>query len=391
MDDIYEFENSEYRLASMQIKAIAYDVMTGITRKKVSLKNSGRPEDLLEELTTISDKIIELTDSLENEFQKLDQIEEERKIITTEDKKNLEKTEKPIKKRTLDVIEKKDAKEESKPTIEDNKEDKSKEPEQTDNVKQEKAPVEEKIKIDIPKPEDTKIEETTREVSDEDKLKENELPIENNTEKGHFVIPLSAFKNTTSDKSKESVAATEANKKTEPIQIESPMTEEHGLSLPNLNIKTESATTSMESERTTNEPELSAVQQETSEPATSSVGQEINESVEIEEKTSAKKRFQKQTKNLSKAIMVRPNQLANLRKSHDYQEQLLASQGIFEIKTNIEEKQATINKKTKELPDDVERQIEDLTVKANIYYNEGEVDKAQELYDKIRKLNEQYR
>ena len=107
-------------------------------------------------------------------------------------------------------------------------------------------------------------------------------------------------------------------------------------------------------------------------------------------KESAKKRLQKTTKSLSKAIMVRPNQLQNLRKSRRFQEQLLAKQGVFE-KTDQAEEIIPITQGSQQLPDEIERQIEDLTVKANIYYNEGEVDKAQELYDKIRKLNEQYR
>ncbi|HIT24099.1 MAG TPA: hypothetical protein IAD45_06750, partial [Candidatus Faecimonas intestinavium] len=107
--------------------------------------------------------------------------------------------------------------------------------------------------------------------------------------------------------------------------------------------------------------------------------------------STVKKRFQKMTKNLSKAIMVKPSQLQNLRKSHEYQEQILANLGIFEKTEASEEAKNPITEGPKELPDDVERQIEDLTVKANIYYNEGEVDKAQELYDKIKELNEQYK
>ena len=65
MDDVYEFENSEYRLASMQIKAIAYDVMTGITRKKRILKDKDIPIEVLNKLKLISDRIVELTYSLE--------------------------------------------------------------------------------------------------------------------------------------------------------------------------------------------------------------------------------------------------------------------------------------------------------------------------------------
>ena len=86
MDDIYEFENSEYRLASMQIKAIAYDVVTGISKKKTILKkkNDNEASSLAQKLATISDRIIEITDSLEEELQKLDQIEEKREIMTSE-------------------------------------------------------------------------------------------------------------------------------------------------------------------------------------------------------------------------------------------------------------------------------------------------------------------
>lgn len=103
----------------------------------------------------------------------------------------------------------------------------------------------------------------------------------------------------------------------------------------------------------------------------------------------SKKQFQKTTKNLSKAIMVKQSQLENLRNSRTRQEQLLATQGIFEQiekdNSKVSEEKTVIKKS---LPDDVERQIEDLTVKANIYYNEGEIEKAQELYDKIKELNQ---
>ena len=106
--------------------------------------------------------------------------------------------------------------------------------------------------------------------------------------------------------------------------------------------------------------------------------------------TSAKKQFQKTIKNLSKAIMVKQNQLENLRNSRTRQEQLVATKGIFnqveKDSSNIIEQNPVVKKP---LPDNVEREIEDLTVKANIYYNEGEIEKAQELYDRIKELNQQ--
>ena len=107
--------------------------------------------------------------------------------------------------------------------------------------------------------------------------------------------------------------------------------------------------------------------------------------------SSIKKKFQKTTKNISKAIMVRPNQLDNLRASRPRQEQILIDKGIFSPSTETSQELNTVPKKSSKpvLPDDVERKIEDLTVKANIYYNEGEIDKAQELYDQIKKLMNQ--
>ena len=63
------------------------------------------------------------------------------------------------------------------------------------------------------------------------------------------------------------------------------------------------------------------------------------------------------------------------------------------IKTNLntEIMKAVIYARVSSISDrqNAERQIEDLTVKANIYYNEGEIDKAQELYDQIKKLMNQ--
>ena len=72
MDDIFEFMHSAYRLASTQVKAIAYDLITEITRRKQEIMKSEveNKEELLTKLTTINDKIIELTDSLEEQLQK---------------------------------------------------------------------------------------------------------------------------------------------------------------------------------------------------------------------------------------------------------------------------------------------------------------------------------
>lgn len=404
MDDIYEFENSEYRLASMQIKAIAYDVVTGISKKKTILKkkNDNEASSLAQKLATISDRIIEITDSLEEELQKLDQIEEKREIMTsetvvatedntsaqekdfTDDKK--EEAEVPSQKIKIDLSEQIEPKQE---VIE--------EAEKKEEQQEPKTPIKndvEKGKFVIPLSAFKNANSNNQESAKENTAKETEKkaeqqgpPIENDIEKGKFVIPLSAFKNASQEKATE----VDNNKEStpEPAPQEPTIVEQNNqeVSLPDLNIKIADSTTNTPAEPENKEPQPREQVQETSQ--TPQVEPSKTESSKKE--STVKKRFQKMTKNLSKAIMVKPSQLQNLRKSHEYQEQILANLGIFEKTEASEEAKNPITEGPKELPDDVERQIEDLTVKANIYYNEGEVDKAQELYDKIKELNEQYK
>ena len=397
MDDIYEFEKSEYRLASMQIKAIAYDIVTGISKKKIDLKKKGDSDtsSLAQNLTTISDRIIEITDSLEEELQKLDQIEEKREIMTsetvvttedntsaqekdfTDDKK--EEVEIPSQKIKIDLSEQIEPKQEV-----------MEETEKKEEQQEPKTPIKndiEKGKFVIPLSVFKNANSNNQESAKENPAKETEKqepPIENDIEKGKFVIPLSAFKNASQEKAPEVDNNKENN--LEPAPQEPTIVEQNNqeVSLPDLNIKLADSTPA--------EPE-------NKEPQPREQVQEISQTPQVEpsktestkKESTAQKRFQKMTKNLSKAIMVKPSQLQNLRKSHEYQEQLLANLGIFEKTEASEEAKNPITEGPKELPDDVERQIEDLTVKANIYYNEGEVDKAQELYDKIKELNEQYK
>ena len=397
MDDIYEFEKSEYRLASMQIKAIAYDIVTGISKKKIDLKKKGDSDtsSLAPNLTTISDRIIEITDSLEEELQKLDQIEEKREIMTsetvvttedntsaqekdfTDDKK--EEVEIPSQKIKIDLSEQIEPKQEV-----------MEETEKKEEQQEPKTPIKndiEKGKFVVPLSVFKNANSNNQESAKENPAKETEKqepPIENDIEKGKFVIPLSAFKNASQEKAPEVDNNKENN--LEPAPQEPTIVEQNNqeVSLPDLNIKLADSTPA---EPENKEPQSREQVQETSQ--TPQVEPSKTESTKKE--STAQKRFQKMTKNLSKAIMVKPSQLQNLRKSHEYQEQLLANLGIFEKTEASEEAKNPITEGPKELPDDVERQIEDLTVKANIYYNEGEVDKAQELYDKIKELNEQYK
>lgn len=321
MDDVYEFENSEYRLASMQIKAIAYDVMTGITRKKSTLKSKAVTSEVLNSLTLISDRIVELTDSLEEELQKLDRITEKSQPENPSEKQ--ENMEIKPEKDTEQVPSQ--PKEEKQPEIKLN------------NIKLPTTEVNEKQEPTMTVT--TQTEENNTVTMSEPKLEINNIPEKPSSEVQQ------------APKVEESVPPSNS---TPPEKTES--------EIPQV-------------------PEIKKIEKDDSSTATTT---------QEKQQQPAKKRLQKTTKNLSKAIMVRPNQLKNLRKSRKYQEQLVAKQGVFEMVEQAEEINP-ITQAPKQLPDEVERQIEDLTVKANIYYNEGEADKAQELYDKIRKLNEQYR
>lgn len=258
VDDIYEYENNEYRIASMQIKAIAYDIVTGITKKKKNISKttqSPQQENIKNRLSDISDEIMQLTEQLENQLEQLDQLEEGKEITST-------------------------------------------------------------TNVEVP----PRKEKTKEEVKAPGEIKQPE----NNTEI-QKITPIST-------------PGTENNKETD-----------------NKN--------STEQEESANAKEI----------------------------PTPRKRFEKTTKNLSKAIMVRPNQLQNLRNSLPYQEKILVDKGIFKQSSNTEitEPIQKIATQPKQLSDEVERQIEDLTVKANIYYNEGEIEKAEELYDKIKELNQQ--
>ncbi len=122
------------------------------------------------------------------------------------------------------------------------------------------------------------------------------------------------------------------------------------------------------------------------------------------EKTVELLTFKKITKKVTKAILVRQDQLQKLAASRKKQKALVEAKGAFAGYKYMEDVQTTIDNVleneqeveqqlmnqtglTNEYSMDKERQIEDLMVKANIYYSEGETDKAQELYEQISRLN----
>lgn len=288
MEDKYEFESAEYRIAAIELKAIAYDIVATISKRKTELmkttKNEEEKKQRLTELNNRNDNLLMLTNQLEEQLEALDSLDKEMKKRDLE-----EKSSKPL------ALSNKDLEEKKAIVINAN-------------------PIEQEKEIIIPEEEpeeefDTEIEpEQHQPISIE---KTNEEQQKNITTE---ISPQTAF-------SSSPKIPTPVGANTQPV----------------------------------------------------------------------KRKFQKTTKNISKAIMVKPNQLENLRKSRINQEQKLVEKGIFlplmqNLQKNMIEEPQPLKK---ELPDDIERKIEDLTVKANIYYNEGEIDKAQELYNQIKALTNQ--
>lgn len=288
MEDKYEFESAEYRIAAIELKAIAYDIVATISKRKTELmkttKNEEEKKQRLTELNNRNDNLLMLTNQLEEQLEALDSLDKEMKKRDLEEKssKPLALSNKDLEKKKAIVI-------------------------NANHIEQEKEII---IPEEEPEEEfDTEIEpEQHQPISIE---KTNEEQQKNITTE---ISPQTAF-------SSSPKIPTPVGANTQPV----------------------------------------------------------------------KRKFQKTTKNISKAIMVKPNQLENLRKSRINQEQKLVEKGIFlplmqNLQKNMIEEPQPLKK---ELPDDIERKIEDLTVKANIYYNEGEIDKAQELYNQIKALTNQ--
>ena len=332
MDDIYEFENPKYRVASMQIKAIAYDIVIEITMKKMEASNS---EELKNKLTNINDKLIELTESLEEQLEALDECEQELENLNDEKKVVSSPKETPIVKNEVpQPIEKQE----------------EKIPEPVEQEPQEEPMITSKtVKIaPIEEPSSEKKEENLEQPKVEVQ-EEKKVTIPSEPE-----ITPKVVEDTSQNKKEEKEVKVPEEKQTINIQ-------------PALEIKAAPNLTLEEETPNLDFPKVVATAE-----------------------THQLKQFKKTTKALSKAIMVRQSQLENLRNSRIRQENLLKEKGIFTGEEEIEQAQSQVVRTEKKvLPDAVERQIEDLTVKANIYYNEGETEKAQELYNQIRALSKQ--
>lgn len=337
MEDIYEFENPKYRVASMQIKAIAYDIVIEITKKKMEASNS---EELKNKLTNINDKLIELTESLEEQLEALDECDQElenqndeKKAVSSPKEKDEVPKQEPIEKQ----------------------EDKI--PESVEQKPQQEEPIitSNTVKI-VPIPSSEKKEEEKQPIIEEKEQKPVDVEIKEQVPPAMPQEPEITPK---------VVEGASQDKKEEPVK--EPQEEKQMINIqPALEIK---ADPNLTLEETPNQdfPKVVATAE-----------------------THQLKQFKKTTKSLSKAIMVRQSQLENLRKSRIRQENLLKEKGVFTGEEEIEQVQSqVVGTEKKVLPDAVERQIEDLTVKANIYYNEGETEKAQELYNQIRELSKQ--
>lgn len=338
MDDIYEFENPKYRVASMQIKAIAYDIVIEITKKKMEASNS---EELKNKLTNINDKLIELTESLEEQLEALDECDQElenqndeKKAVSSPKEKDEVPKQEPIEKQE------------------------EKMPEPVEQKPQQEEPIitSNTVKI-VPIPSSEKKEEEKQPNLEEEEQKPVAVEIKEQVPLAKLQEPEitpKVIEDTSQDKKEEPVKETQEEKQMINIQ-------------PALEIKADPNLTLEEETPNQDFPKVVATAE-----------------------THQLKQFKKTTKALSKAIMVRQSQLENLRKSRIRQENLLKEKGVFTGEEEIEQAQSqVVGTEKKVLPDAVERQIEDLTVKANIYYNEGETEKAQELYNQIRELSKQ--
>lgn len=350
MDDIIEFDNSEYRLASMQVKAIAYDVVTGITRKKINIKNglddTAKRDELLAKLNEINDKVVELTDELELELEKLDDIDEELEDILRPSNVKPQQ----------EVTQPKPAEE----TV--------------------VTPTNEEVTIPNPEPEPSILEVTEKPlITIPEPSSETHQPEQTVKEVNIETAPVEESQETVSQQVENETKEEDAQAEISKVDLpDIPQVVNQPEEMPSETAETSDDTKEEPVEQ--QEPKIVAVEE--NEPQQ-----------EEDEKTPKIKVFKKMVKDLSRAIMVKQPQLENLRNSRLVQEKLLAEKGLLpelgkKDQAEAEKKEAEKPIK-KELPDDVERKIEDLTVKASIYYNEGETDKAQELYDEIKRLTEE--
>lgn len=352
MDDIIEFDNSEYRLASMQVKAIAYDVVTGITRKKINIKNglddTAKRDELLAKLNEINDKVVELTDDLELELEKLDDIDEE-----------LEDILRPSNVKPQQEVTQPKAAEETVVTS-----------------------TNEEVTVQKPEPEPSVPEVTEKSVNTI-----SETSSEEQSPQPEQMVKEESTETPSAEESQEAVPQQVENETKE----EDAQPEMSNVDLPDISqVANQPEEMPAEATETSDDTKEEPVEQQ--EPKIVEV-EENEPKLEENETTPKTKVFKKLVKDLSRAIMVKQTQLENLRNSRLVQEKLLAEKGLLP-ELGKKDKAEALKKEAekpikKELPDDVERKIEDLTVKASIYYNEGETDKAQELYDEIKRLTEE--
>ena len=252
MEDKYEFESAEYRIAAIELKAVAYDIVATISKRKTELmkttKNEEEKKQRLTELNNRNDNLLMLTNQLEEQLEALDSLDKEMKKRDLE-----EKSSKPL------ALSNKDLEEKKAIVINAN-------------------PIEQEKEIIIP--EEEPEEEFDTEIEPEQH---------------------------------------------QPISIEK-----------------------------TNEEQQKNITTEISPQTAFSSSPKIPTPVGANTQ-SVKRKFQKTTQNISKAIMVKPNQLENLRKSRINQEQKLVEKGIFlplmqNLQKNMIEEPQPLKK---ELPDDI--------------------------------------
>ena len=90
MEDKYEFESAEYRIAAIELKAVAYDIVATISKRKTELmkttKNEEEKKQRLTELNNRNDNLLMLTNQLEEQLEALDSLDKEMKKRDLEEK-----------------------------------------------------------------------------------------------------------------------------------------------------------------------------------------------------------------------------------------------------------------------------------------------------------------
>ena len=407
-----------YEEAVKDIKAAIFDIVDSEKKTTLSLKKQieeetdedkkNELEELHKEENAKIDTILENADIIINDVEILEKInfdnnlKADELIEKIEKAKGLENEEENTDEDTIDTDEDEDEDEKEETTegklIEDDEEDEDEE----ENVEEESESEEETDEIEEDENEEENEEadeieeenEETDEIEESDGIEEDDEE-ENTDEESDEIEEDENEEENTEEESEEDTDEIEENEieeetnETEEVQEEPKSSEEPVLVVPNI------AEVQEEQVENTEEESTEVSEETTEEPV------EDNEVEETPvENTNDKWAFNKEDKNAPRAIMVIKTQEEKLIKSRDAQTLKVKAAGLFNdydynkstantIKGDVITKSIEEELNFAALEDlPLERQIEDLTVKLNIYNDEGEVEIANAITAKIKELKE---